>query len=54
MDIWVSDADGNKCSAKYFGSEEAARAALGGLKHCVGCTNCSNCSDCHMVKRATW
>ena len=43
---WVSDASGNKCSVAYFGSVEAAKAALDSLKDCKNCVNCSRCSDC--------
>jgi len=43
---WVSDANGNRCSAEYFGSIEAAQAALDSLKNCKNCTNCSDCSGC--------
>ena len=44
--VWVSDDDGNRCSAAYFGSEDAAREALASLKNCRNCTNCSGCSRC--------
>jgi hypothetical protein len=46
---WIEDANGNKCSAEYFGSIEAAQKALDSLvncKNCIDCSNCSNCSDC--------
>jgi len=46
MATWIEDANGNKCSVEYFGSEEAARAALESLKNCKYCINCSGCSDC--------
>jgi hypothetical protein len=43
---WISDANGNKCSIEYFGSEDAARKALASLKECENCINCSYCSYC--------
>ena len=45
-DEWVSDANGNRCSVSYFGSREAAQAALDSLKNCERCENCSRCSGC--------
>lgn len=44
--MWVSDTHGNKCSSKYFGSEQAAREALESLNECRNCINCSCCSRC--------
>lgn len=32
---WLSDVDGNKCSVEYFGSAEAAQAALDSLRRCM-------------------
>lgn len=43
---WASDQHGNRCSVKYFGTKQAAAAALKALKNCSECTNCSDCSDC--------
>ena len=43
---WLSDANGNRCSVEYFGSEDAARRALDSLVDCRDCTNCSCCSCC--------
>ena len=43
---WLTDANGNRCSIAYFGSREAAQAALDSLRDCRDCTNCSRCSDC--------
>ena len=43
---WVSDSDGNRCSAAYFGDEQSAEKALRSLKNCKNCVNCSGCSDC--------
>lgn len=43
---WVSDDNGNRCSAEYFGSIEGARKALASLNNCKNCTNCSGCSGC--------
>jgi len=31
---WLTDANGNRCSVQYFGSVEAAQAALDSLKNC--------------------
>lgn len=39
---WIEDANGNKCSVEYFGSIEAAQAALDSLKNCSRCTGCSD------------
>jgi hypothetical protein len=46
MTTWISDANGNKCSVEYFGTEELAKAALDSLIDCRNCVNCSRCSDC--------
>ena len=46
MNTWIEDANGNKCSVEYFGSREAAQAALDSLIDCKNCTNCSDCSRC--------
>ena len=43
---WLTDKNGNRCSVEYFGSREAAQAALDGLKNCFDCSDCSYCSDC--------
>ncbi len=43
---WLTDAHGNKCSVEYWGSKEAAQAALDSLKDCDECINCSRCSGC--------
>ena len=43
---WLTDANGNRASVEYFGTIEAAQAALDGLKGCTDCTNCTNCTDC--------
>ena len=43
---WVQDANGNKCSVEYFGTQEAAQAALDSLKRCETCINCSGCFRC--------
>src|SRR5690348_5739922 len=50
---WLTDANGNKCSVEYFGSEEAARRALESLKECYNCTNCSHCSRCSRCWRCS-
>ena len=46
MTTWVKDGNGNKCSVEYFGSKEAAQAALDSLKECRNCTNCDGCVGC--------
>jgi hypothetical protein len=43
---WITDARGNRCSVEYWGTKEAAQAALDSLKNCDNCTNCSRCSGC--------
>ncbi len=43
---WISDENGNRCSVRYFGSEEAAEKALKSLEDCKNCVNCSACSGC--------
>jgi hypothetical protein len=34
---WAADDNGNKCSVRYFGSEERAEKALKSLKDCENC-----------------
>lgn len=46
MTTWIKDANGNRCSVEYFGSEKAAQKALDSLLNCQNCTNCSHCLDC--------
>ncbi len=46
MTDWLTDDNGNRCSVDYFGSREAAQAALDSLKNCQDCINCSDCLDC--------
>jgi len=46
MTTWITDNNGNRASAEYFGSEEKARAALATLENCHNCTNCRDCRDC--------
>lgn len=46
MTTWFKDDNGNRCSVEYFGTKEAAQAALNSLKNCRDCTNCSVCSNC--------
>src|ERR1043166_8678282 len=46
MATWISDANGNRCSVEYWGSEENAKKALDSLENCSGCSNCSDCSGC--------
>ena len=36
---WISDDNGNKCSVRYFGSEEKAEKALLSLIDCDNCIN---------------
>ena len=43
---WVKDANGNRCSVEYFGSETAAQKALDSLIDCSDCSDCSRCSRC--------
>ena len=42
----VEDGNGNICQIAYFGSREAAQAALDSLVECRNCINCSHCSYC--------
>jgi hypothetical protein len=51
MTTWIEDANGNKCSVEWFGSREAAQAALDSLKECVNCFDCSGCSRCSRCSR---
>lgn len=46
MTTWIKDANGNRCSVEYFGSQDAAQKALDSLRVCKGCVNCSDCSYC--------
>jgi hypothetical protein len=46
---WLKDINGNKCSVEYFGSKEAAQAALDSLENCENCINCSDCSRCSYI-----
>ncbi len=39
---WCYDDKNNRCSAKYWGSEEEALERLQSLKNCSDCSNCSN------------
>ena len=50
---WLTDANGNHASIEYFGSREAAQAALDSLKNCENCTNCSRCSRCSDCSRCS-
>ena len=43
---WIEDSNGNRCSVEYFGSKEAAQAALDSLENCENCMDCSGCSGC--------
>ena len=43
---WVVDANNNRCSVEYFGSQKAAQKALDSLIRCSGCSNCIRCFDC--------
>lgn len=45
----VIDARGNRCDVAYFGTLEAAQAALDSLKDCDNCINCSRCSGCSNI-----
>lgn len=40
-DNWLTGENGNKASVEYFGSREAAQAALDSLVDCRNCINCS-------------
>ena len=51
MQTWIKDANGNKCSTEFYGSEEAAQKALDSLRDCRDCTNCSGCSGCSHVAK---
>lgn len=44
--VWLEDANGNKSSVTYFGTQEAAQKALDSLIGCKNCVNCSGCSRC--------
>ena len=46
MNEWLTDAHGNRASVAYFGSREAAQAALDSLVDCKDCVNCRHCSAC--------
>ena len=46
MTTWISDESGNRASVEYWGSEQAARAALATNEECRNCDNCSGCSGC--------
>lgn len=45
-DSQVSDANGNICQIKFFGSRKAAQEALDSLIDCIDCVNCTNCVNC--------
>ena len=45
-DGWCSDRKGNRASAKFFGSELRALAALDSLVDCEFCENCKDCERC--------
>lgn len=53
MTTWFYDADKNRCSLEYWGSEKAAREALATLTRCIGCTDCHACIDCSDCVRCT-
>ena len=44
---WAIDENNNRCSVRYFGSEEGALKALSSLEDCSDCSDCRDCSDCH-------
>ena len=50
---WITDSDNNRCSVEYWGSEDAARAALATLKGCSRCSDCSDCSGCSRCSRCS-
>lgn len=59
--IWFKDNNNNKCSVRYFGSEENAIKALQSSTGCadnVNCKNCRysyNCKNCdNIVSRDNW
>lgn len=52
-DGWLIDANNNRCSIEYFGTRDAAEAALLSLKNCDNCTNCSGCSYCSYCSRCS-
>lgn len=41
---WITDANGNRASVLYWGSEETARASLSTLTNCRYCTDCRYCN----------
>jgi len=43
---WITDANGNRCSVEYWGSEAEARKRLATLENCFRCSGCSGCSRC--------
>ena len=51
MTTWITDEKGNRASVEYFGSEEAARAALSTLRNCRNCDNCMDCTRCRSCTR---
>ena len=50
---WLKDANGNKCSVEYFGTNKAAQKALDSLEECGNCTNCYGCSECSGCSRCS-
>jgi len=43
---YLEDEKGNTASISFFGSLEAARAALESNHGCSRCTNCTDCVSC--------
>lgn len=50
---WITDSNGNRCSVAYWGSRDAAQAALDSLESCSGCSDCSDCSGCSRCSRCS-
>lgn len=51
MKTWIKDKFGNRAAVEYYGSEEAAWAALRTLVDCTECVNCERCYGCYRCKR---
>jgi hypothetical protein len=46
MTTWITDANGNRASVEYWGSEAKAQASLQTLTRCTDCTDCTGCTRC--------
>lgn len=48
--IWLTDPNGNRASVEYFGSREAAQAALDSLQNCENCTNWEHVEPANLAR----